>query len=351
MKKIITLVGARPQYIKEAMLNKALAKTDIQEVLVNSGQHYDYNMSDIFFKHLNIKQPDYNLNVGSGKHGEMTGKIMTEFEKVVEKEKPDMVIVFGDINTTLAGALVTRKCKISLGHVEAGLRMLPSDMPEEINRVVTDRIANLLFVPSQVCMNNLKKENITKGAYLTGDITYDLFLHSKNFFNLKLKDSLGLSNNEYVLCTIHRDYNVDNKEILEKILKQLTKINKEERVVLPMHPRTKKRVEDFGLSQLLSELLILEPIGYFDLMGLLQDCAFVITDSGGFQKEAYFAKKRSFVVMPDTGWTELLDLGLNVLCNENNLYEQINLEKTYEYVPDIYGDGTAAEKIVDILLP
>jgi UDP-GlcNAc3NAcA epimerase len=347
--KVISLVGGRPQFIKEAVLHQELKKTGIEEILVNSGQHYDYNMSDIFLETLNIGKPEYNLGVGPGIHGEMTGKIIIEFEKIVLQIKPNLIIVFGDTNTTLAGALVGAKIKIPVAHVEAGLRMLPKDMPEETNRVVADRVSSLLFCPSQLAVENLKKEGITKGAYLTGDITYDLFLKCKKHFKYEVFNDLKLKEGNFVVVTIHRDYNVDFKDKLSKILKELEKISRKYRVIIPIHPRTRKNIEKFNLTILTKNLTVIEPIDYFNLMGLVSKCSRVITDSGGLQKEAYYAKKPGFLVMPDPAWHELVKHKLNILCDENNLSYQVLKNHPYKYRANLYGDGKAGERIAMIL--
>ena len=327
--KLISLIGARPQIIKEAILNQEFETEGIEEILVHSGQHYDFNMSDVFFKVLNIKKADYNLGIGSGTHAEMTGKTMIEFEKVVLKERPDIILpdiilVYGDTNTTLAGALVGSKLKIPVAHVEAGIRQEPKDMPEEINRVLTDRISKYLFCPSKLATNNLKKENITEGVYFTGDIMYDLFLKMKPHFDENIINKFNLEENKYIVTTIHRDFNTDNKSNLEAILKELDKISKEIKVVFPIHPRTKKRIEKFDLEQYTKNILMTEPLDYLSIMGLIQKSLFVITDSGGLQKEAYFARKRAIVVMPDTGWRELTDAGWNILSRPDEIKDKMN---------------------------
>ena len=347
--KAVSLIGARPQYIKEAVLNKAFKEAGVEEIIVNSGQHYDYNMADVFFEKLNIKAPDYNLRVGSGLHGEMTAKIMIEFEKLMMNIKPDVILVYGDTNTTLAGAIVTAKLKIPLAHVEAGLRMFPKDMPEEINRVLTDRISNYLFCPSQLSVENLKKEGITKGVSLTGDVTYDLFLQSKNHFDYSLYESMGLKDGEYTLVTLHRDYNVDDKERFGRILKSLDELAKEIRVIFPIHPRSKKRAEEFGYGELLKRIDVLEPVDYLIMMGLMEHCKNVITDSGGIQKESYFSKKPAYLLMPDPAWHELVEYKMNYLCEPEDLLTKMREEKAYNYIPNIYGNGDAGKKIVDIL--
>jgi UDP-N-acetylglucosamine 2-epimerase (non-hydrolysing) len=348
--KIITLIGGRPQFIKEAILHKEWKKNQVTEILVNSGQHYDFNMAESFLRIFDIKDPEYNLKVGSGKHGEMTAKIMTAFEKVVEKENPDKIIVFGDTNTTLAGALIAAKQKIPLAHVEAGIRMNPKDMPEEINRVLTDRVASYLFCPTKKSVENLQMEGIQEGIYLTGDIAFDLFLKMQPYFSYDMISSLNLEENRYAIVTLHRDYNVDDQEKLAKLLKSLSRINKELPIVFPIHPRTKKRISEFGIEGYLTGINVIDPIDYFQLMGLASKANKIITDSGGLQKEAYFLNVPALVVMPDTGWSELIDEGCNVLCNEDNLY---HLAKDFigkKAQKNIYGTGDSGKKMVKILL-
>ena len=350
--KLISLIGARPQIIKEAILNQELEKEGIEEILVHSGQHYDFNMSDVFFKVLNIKKVSYNLGIGSGTHAEMTGKTMIEFEKVVLKERPDIILVYGDTNTTLAGALVGSKLKIPVAHVEAGIRQEPKDMPEEINRVLTDHVSKYLFCPSKLAMDNLKKENIKEGVYFTGDIMYDLFLKMKPYFDETIINKFYLEENKYVVTTIHRDFNTDNKSNLKAILKELDEISKEIKVVFPIHPRTKKRIEEFDLKQYTKNILMIEPLDYLSMMGLVQKSLFVITDSGGLQKEAYFARKRAIVVMPDTGWRELTDAGWNILSKADEIKDKMECIINNEIdskTENIYGDGNAGEKIAGLI--
>jgi len=348
--KIISLIGARPQFVKEAIIHEQIKKTEIEEIIVHSGQHYDVNMSDIFFQTLNIKKPDYNMNIGSGSHGEMTGKIMIEFEKIVQKENPDMVLVYGDTNTTLAGAIVASKLKIPVAHIEAGIRQEPKDMPEEINRVLTDKISNLMFCASETSVENLKKENQIKGVHFTGDVMYDLYKKLENKFLYEKYEELNLEKENYILMTMHRDFNVDKKEKLEKISKQIEKISKETQIIFPIHPRTKKRIKEFGLEKHYEKVKTIEPLDYLNLMGLVKNSKKVITDSGGLQKEAYFAKKEAIVIMPDTGWRELTDIGWNKLANEENLYEKTVKETKIKYPEDIYGKGNAGELIVNKII-
>ncbi|ABX31656.1 UDP-N-acetylglucosamine 2-epimerase [Petrotoga mobilis SJ95] len=350
--KLISLIGARPQIIKEAIINKEFEKKGIKEILVHSGQHYDFNMSDVFFQVLNIRKADYNLGVGSATHAQMTAKTMIEFEKVVLKEHPDIILVYGDTNTTLAGAIVGAKLKIPVAHVEAGIRQEPKDMPEEINRVLTDRISKYLFCPSEVAVNNLKKESITEGVHFTGDIMYDLFLKMRPYFKEDIIDELSLEENKYIVTTIHRDFNTDSKEKLENILKELDKISKEIKVVFPIHPRTKKKIDEFNLNKYTKDILLIEPLDYLSMMGLVQKSLLVITDSGGLQKEAYFARKRAIVVMPDTGWRELTQADWNILSEPDEIKNKMDYIMNNEIssnVENIYGDGKPGEKIVKLL--
>ncbi|WP_041082036.1 non-hydrolyzing UDP-N-acetylglucosamine 2-epimerase [Thermotoga profunda] len=349
--KLISLVGARPQFIKEAILHKEFSKVGIKEILVHSGQHYDFNMSDIFFQVLDIRKPDYYLNVGSGMHGEMTGKIMIEFEKIVLKEKPDIIIVYGDTNTTLAGAIVGAKLKIPVAHVEAGIRQKPKDMPEEINRVLTDHVSTLLFCPSVLAVENLKREGISEGVYFVGDVMYDLFLEMKPLFRYDIYKNLNLKENEFIVCTLHRDFNTDIPERLKNILLQLVEISKKLPVVFPIHPRTMKRIKEFGFEGLIDDIFVTEPIDYLNMMGLIEKSKCVITDSGGLQKEAYWSGKRSIVVMPDTGWRELVEVGWNILSEPGDLTEKFELlMKPTDYPENLYGDGQAGRKIVELIV-
>ncbi|NLX90386.1 MAG: UDP-N-acetylglucosamine 2-epimerase (non-hydrolyzing) [Firmicutes bacterium] len=348
--KILSIVGARPQFVKEAIVQHEINKfNDIKEVVVHTGQHYDENMSDVFFDVLNMRKPKYNLGISASMHGEMTGKMIIELEKIMVKENPHVVLLYGDTNSTLAGAIAASKLKFKIAHVEAGLRQEPKDAPEEINRVLTDRISNYLFCPSELSIENLNKEGIVKGIYFTGDVMYDLYLKMKPRFNYSLMEKLGLKKNEFIMMTLHRDFNVDLPERLKKILTEINKVSKQIKVVFPIHPRTKKRINDFNLEDFIKDVMVIEPINYLELMGLTESCYKVITDSGGYQKEAYFAGKQAVVIMPDTGWRELTDLGFNKLANENNIYRKIMEDNITKYTKNIYGDGNAAEKIVSIL--
>ncbi len=350
--KIISLVGARPQFIKEAILNSAARASEAwKHILVHSGQHYDISMSDIFFGELGIPKPTYNLGVGSGTHAETTGAVLIGMEKILLAEKPDALIVYGDTNTTLGGALAASKLHIPIIHVEAGIRMLPRDMPEEINRNLTDRISTVFCCCSDLGAKNLERENLTEGVHVCGDIMLDVIMRMKDKFKYnEIMNKLGLENTPYIVSTIHRDYNVDDPEKLTQIISGLDQIRQLTgfRIVFPVHPRTKRALDKIG-SLSVEFLDIIEPLGYLELMSLTQNAEFVITDSGGFQKEAYYSGKRALVLMPDTGWRELVEAGWNILCSPNAEDMMAGYEKIIRQanIPhEIYGNGQASEKII-----
>ena len=353
MKKVVSLVGARPQFIKEAVVNKAVRDTNMwHHILVHSGQHYDFNMSGTFFEELGIPKPDYFLGVGSGSHAVQTADAMCKFEDVLLKEKPDMVMLYGDTNTTLAGALDAAKLHIPIAHVEAGPRTYNKLFPEEVNRVLTDHISDLLFACTELNVENLRKEGITKGVYNAGDVMYDLYLKMLPRLNSTLEmQKHGLHDDGYILVTIHRDFNTDDKGRFSAILKGLYTINKVTglQILFPMHPRARKKAAEFGLEHLLEQLITTEPLGYIELMSLLQNAKYAITDSGGFQRETYWAKKRALLVMPQ-GWQEITNTGWHLLendpCGMDWLKEIEKIEQPMDYPGSIFGDGHAAEKIV-----
>ncbi len=355
--KLISLVGARPQFVKEALVGDAARRLSAwKHILIHSGQHYDVNMSDIFFQELGIPQPDYQLGIGSGSHGHMTATALIGIENILLKEKPDALLVYGDTNTTLAGALAAVKLHVPVIHVEAGVRMNPKTMPEEINRILTDRISALMCCCSELGRSNLAAEGLTQGVCNTGDVMYDLFLRMKSRFTPeKSCTEMALCPDRFVLATLHRDYNVDTPTSLRGMLEGLVSIQEQYglTVMLPLHPRTRKRAQEFGLTNILSRLRICDPIGYLELMSLTCVARFVITDSGGLQKEAYYAGKRCAVMMPDTGWRELTDCGWNILCMpeaESILQAASRIISPLPYPGEIYGTGIAAEKIIDAVL-
>lgn len=351
--RVCTVVGARPQFIKEAVVGEALKKYKIEELLVNTGQHYDSNMADVFFDCLSIKIPDYNLSIGSGSHSFQTGTAMIRLEEILIKETPDMVLVYGDTNATLAAALAAAKLKIPVAHVEAGLRQHPKDMPEEINRVVTDHVSSLLFCPTKKAVENLAGEGISKGVYFVGDVMYDLFLKMKARLDVPtILKRLGLEEKRFILATVHRDFNTDNPNRLKTILSALDEITQEIPVILPLHPRTRKAISKNGCEELVKRLQIVEPLAYHEMMALLVGSKKVITDSGGLQKEAYFAGVPALVMMPDTAWIELVENGWNVLVDlerEQIIDGALRENRDMTLTKDLYGSGNAGEKLAKII--
>lgn len=355
--KIVSLVGARPQFVKEALINEEVRKSSAWEhVLVHSGQHYDMNMSDVFFSELGIPAPQYHLGIGSGSHAHGTATALMKMEEVLLKEKPDGLIIYGDTNTTLAGALAAVKIGIPIIHVEAGIRQLPLSMPEEINRRLTDHSAmvsqGMLCCCSQTAADNLRKEGIVERVFVVGDVMYDLFLRAQKTFGIEAAlKKFGVCESGFIVATIHRDFNVDFVDILHPLLSGIKAIAKTNglSVLFPLHPRTRKMMKQFGLMDVFAETELTEPMGYHELMSLVGASAFVVTDSGGLQKEAYYAGKRAIVVMPDTGWREISDSGWNILVRptEESLREAgERIARECSYPGSLYGDGDAARNIV-----
>lgn len=355
--KIVTIVGARPQFIKAAAVSRAIRKTEgLKEVLVHTGQHFDQNMSSVFFQEMDIPVPDYNLEINSLSHGAMTGRMMEKTEEVLLKEKPDWVLVYGDTNSTLAGALAARKLDIKVAHVEAGLRSFNMKMPEEINRILTDRISNMLFCPTEIAVQNLYNEGY-KGfeteIHQVGDVMYDsaLYYGALSAQKSDIVEKLSLSDGKFVLCSIHRQENTDDIENLKSIVSALNEINKDLRVILPLHPRTRKL---FELHHIVPEFLPIEPVGYFDILELLKNCRFVMTDSGGMQKEAYFFRKYCITLRNETEWMELVNHHFNFLSGHNrskilSIYREITARRAMLSITGLYGDGDASGKIVRFL--
>lgn len=306
--KIISVVGARPQFIKLASLSKELRKKH-REIILHTGQHYDDELSQVFFFELSIPKPDYNLGIGSAEHGEQTGKMLKSIEEVLLFEKPDLVIVYGDTNSTLAGALAAVKLNIPVAHVEAGLRSFKKSMPEEINRVLTDHVSSLLFCPTPTSVKNLKREGITKGVHLVGDVMYDSLKDHLKVAEKKSKimTKLNLQKKEFYLITVHRAENTDVEENLEKMTQIVTSLDK--KVVFPIHPRTRKRLSKFDLrDRLISkpDLILIDPVSYLDMLILEKNARYVLTDSGGVQKEAFFLKTPCLTLREETEWVETL---------------------------------------------
>lgn len=314
--KIATIVGARPQFIKHAPLGRELAKSN-QCILLHTGQHYDYNMSKVFFDELSIPTPDYNLGIGSGSHAYQTGEMMKSIEDILIKENPDLVLIYGDTNSTLAGALAAVKLHIKIAHVEAGLRVFDKTIPEEINRVVADCCSDYLFCPTQTAYDNLKHENVTRGVYLTGDVMVDALN-----YNIKVAEKsgilhkYGLIDHQYIVVTLHRAGNTDSPEILENIVKALIQLSESgESLIFPVHPRTEKVLAKSKLLDKLSERVkLIAPLGYLDFLNLMSHAKKILTDSGGIQKEAYILKIPCITLMDFTPWVETMTDGWNVMA-------------------------------------
>jgi UDP-GlcNAc3NAcA epimerase len=350
--KLLTIIGARPQFIKAAAVNRATQEAGIDEVIVHTGQHFDKNMSEVFFTEMNIPKPDYNLNINSLGHGAMTGRMIEEIEKVIQKEKPDMLLVFGDTNSTIAGALAAKKLLLKVAHVEAGLRSFNMAMPEEINRILTDRISDYLFCPTNTAVENLEREgfnNFPCQIENVGDVMYDASLYYSKLADDKafFAKSLDITNNEYVLCTVHRQENTDYPKRLKSIFSALEEINRSKKVVMPLHPRTRKILKEQGIAP---EFTIIDPVGYFDIIYLMKHANLILTDSGGMQKEAFFFGKYCITLRDETEWTELVDNHVNKLAGADkdlilDSFSELTNKKFFAS-KSLYGDGNASEKIV-----
>ncbi len=355
MPKILTIVGARPQFVKAAALSRAFKKTGIEEILLHTGQHFDENMAEIFFRQMEIPTPKYNLGINSLSHGAMTGRMLEEIEKALVLEKPSAVVVFGDTNSTLAGALAASKLHIPVAHVEAGLRSFNMKMPEEINRVVTDRISDYLFCPTEVAIKNLHVEgfdNFKTKIINSGDVMYDVALYYSRFSAERstIIKELGLKEKPFLLATLHRQENTDDLTRLNSIISALNTLSTGYQIVLPIHPRTRKIIRNQNVRLNFEPI---DPVGYFDMIELLKHCKMVLTDSGGLQKEAYFFNKHCLVARDETEWTELVDLNYNFMVGAETQKIIQTVEKVagssalFDVKP--YGDGNAAEKIALIL--
>jgi len=347
--KIVTVIGARPQFIKASSLSREISNhKDIDEVIIHTGQHFEENMSKVFFDQMEIPIPKYNLQINSLSHGAMTGQMLEEIEKVLLSEKPDWVIVYGDTNSTLAGALAAKKLHIKVAHIEAGLRSFDDQMPEEVNRILTDNISDILFCPTEHAIKNLTKEGfLNKNIKILncGDIMYESALYYKN----KTKQRPDLSSN-FILATIHRQENTDNRQKLIRIVESFNELVRlGEQIILPIHPRTKKMIEKFDLKV---DFTIIDPVGYLEMLELLDKCKIVITDSGGLQKEAYFFNKFCVTLRDTTEWIELVENKVNVLLHiDDKLTENIStqLDKKVDYSSELYGEGNSSEIIIDNL--
>ena len=373
MKKIITVIGARPQIIKAAAISRAIKNNfsdKILEVIVHTGQHYDENMSQLFFEELEIPFPNYNLNVGSGTHGEQTAKMLEGLENIYVQEKPDAVIVYGDTNSTIAGALAASKIHIPVIHIEAGLRSFNKAMPEEINRIACDHMSTLLFTPSETGQRNLLNEGIKNDQkeaasidnpkiYLCGDIMYDNSLYFSEMSEQKseILKELEITTDEFILCTIHRDTNTDNTTNLNAIFSAILTIQKTSKlkIVLPLHPRTKEKLNSHLDENLLTEInqnknfKIIPPTGFLDIISLEKNARLIITDSGGLQKEAFFFQKPCVILREQTEWIEIVKNGNALIAGADEqkigkCFEQLMKKTDFTY-PNLYGDGNAANFI------
>ena len=351
-KKVVTIVGARPQFIKAAAVSRVLREQGINEIIVHTGQHFDKNMSEIFFDEMEIPYPDYNLGISSLGHGAMTGRMLEKIEEVLFDEKPDILMVFGDTNSTIAGALAAKKLGLKVAHIEAGLRSFNMAMPEEINRILTDRISDLLCCPTNTAVSNLNMEgfkNFDCRILNTGDVMYDaaLFYSQKSSLRSQVIKNLVLSDKTYILATVHRQENTDNKLRLKEIIEGLNSLNKEIQVVVPLHPRTRKIISQQNLT---INFTVIEPVGYFDMIELIRHSLLVITDSGGLQKEAFFFNKYCITMRDETEWIELVENGFNKLAGADKLkinsFAKEMLYKDTNFHLKLYGDGKASEKIV-----
>ena len=350
--KIVTILGARPQFIKAGTVSREIAKyNEIEEIIVHTGQHYDANMSDVFFEEMQIPKPNYNLAINGLGHGAMTGQMLENIEEVLVKEQPDWVMVYGDTNSTLAGALAASKLHIKVAHIEAGLRSFNMNMPEEVNRILTDRISSILFCPTQSAMDNLSNEgyeNLDIKVVKNGDVMQDGAIFYKN---LAVQPKVELEEN-YILSTIHRAENTDDLERLKAIIDALNEIAKEIQIVLPLHPRTKAILQKNSME---TNFTIIDPIGYLEMVYLIKNAKLIMTDSGGLQKEAFFFEKPCITLRDETEWVELIDNGFNVLVGADKekileTYENYSSLFSLDYSLDLYGAGKASEKIIEELL-
>ncbi|HOG45002.1 MAG TPA: UDP-N-acetylglucosamine 2-epimerase (non-hydrolyzing) [Anaerolineae bacterium] len=349
--KVLTVVGARPQFIKAAPVSKALWEAGHHEYLVHTGQHYDYGMSQVFFDELGIPEPDANLAVGSGPHGWQTARMLEGIERRLLEERPDWVLVYGDTNSTLAGALAACKLHVPLGHIEAGLRSFNREMPEEHNRVLTDHCSDLLFCPTQTAVANLSREGISVGVHLVGDTMYDAVLQFAEVARRRstILEDLGLAPKGYLLATVHRPLNTDNPVNLRSILSALEEID--EPVVFPVHPRTRQRIAELGDDVRASarhHVRMIEPLGYLDMLSLEQQARLILTDSGGMQKEAYFFGIPCITLRAETEWVETVDAGWNVLvgANKDEIVRCARVDTPPGSPPAAFGSGRASQEIV-----
>lgn len=353
--KIMTIVGARPQFVKAAVVSRAIAgMSGVQEVIVHTGQHYDADMSEVFFKEMEIPHPHYNLSVHGMTHGAMTGRMMEKLETVISAEHPDVVVVYGDTDSTLAGALTAAKIHVPVAHVEAGLRSYNMAMPEEINRILTDRVSSVLFCPTEAAILNLCKEGYDSfpvQIVRTGDVMYDAAIH----YASKAQAPREYIPHDYILATLHRAENTDNPLVLKHVLNAMEQVSAHIMpIVMPLHPRTRQKMEQINYDITRSHIQFVPPMGYFEMLYLLQHTQLVMTDSGGLQKEAYFFGKKCVTMREQTEWVELVQCGCNVLSGAEEQGIQQAVQHMMAACPcfgqQLYGDGHAGECIVNHLI-
>lgn len=357
--RILTIVGARPQFIKAAAVSREISGRAgaIEEIIVHTGQHHDPSMSQVFFDELNIPAPRYNLEISGGSHGAMTGRMLEGIERVLLSEKPDWVLIYGDTNSTLAGALAAAKLHVPVAHVEAGLRSFNMRMPEEVNRVLADRVSTLLLCPTATAVANLAAEGIREGVHDVGDVMYDVALHYRERARTGsgILERLGLSNGGFALATCHRAENTDAPERLREILSALAEIGRELPVVLPLHPRTRKLLAEYGLTSLPDALITVEPLPFLDMVALEQAAQVILTDSGGVQKEAFFYRVPCITLRDETEWVETVELGWNQVVGASRarileaFAHATGARTTPADTGAPYGNGHAGRAIVDKL--
>jgi UDP-GlcNAc3NAcA epimerase len=361
--RILTIIGARPQFIKAAAVSRVIrSHNDIKEIIVHTGQHFDANMSDVFFEQMDIPRPNHYLKIANLSHGAMTGRMLEGIEELIQQEKPNWVLVYGDTNSTLAGALAAAKLHLPIAHVEAGLRSHNPAMPEEINRVLTDRVSSLLLCPTETAVNNLEKEGFPYAAITklrqqivnVGDVMFDAVLYYRE---RALKDvnleTFGLEHQSYALCTIHRQENTDQVERIKSILSALQGIAKDLVVVLPLHPRTKAKISQYNLESFLKGLYLLDPLPYLEMQRLQMSAKVILTDSGGMQKEAYFHRVPCITLRDETEWTETVEQGWNQISGTDtnriiSAWEKASTQGNRS--KNLFGKGNASKKIIDTLL-
>lgn len=342
--KIATVIGARPQFIKSVPLSRELRKNH-QEILIHTGQHYDYEMDQVFFQELSIPEPDYNLQAGSGRHGAQTSAMLIKLEAILIQEKPDLVLVYGDTNSTLAGALAAVKLHINIAHVEAGLRSFDRTIPEEINRIITDQCANYLFCPTKTAVTNLEREGVAGQIHHTGDVTVDVLGDSIEAARRSpVLEHLGLENERYLLATVHRQSNTDDEPKLRNIVEALLEIDED--IVFPLHPRTEKYLKAYGLFDKLREYIrLIKPLGYLDFLKLMSSAREILTDSGGIQKEAYILSVPCITLRETTEWIETVENGWNILVgtDKERIIKTVREFEPHGEPPEVFGRGASVK--------